>query len=68
MNIKRIYIKDILAFLGDKVLGVDGLQGNERDYMFIDNLADVKRVNETKLDWINPSKENKQSIAQGSKA
>lgn len=66
MIIKRIYIKDILTFLGDKVLGVDGLQGDEN--LFIDNLADVQHVNETTLDWVNPAKENKQAIAQGSKA
>lgn len=68
MIIKRIYIKDILAFLGDKVLGVDGLQGNDKETLFIDNLADVQHVNETTLDWVNPAKENKQAIAQGSKA
>lgn len=68
MIIKRIYIKDILAFLGDKVLGVDGLQGNDKETLFIDNLADVQHVNDTTLDWVNPAKENKQAIAQGSKA
>lgn len=68
MIIKRIYIKDILAFLGDKVLRVDGLKGNEKETLFIDNLADVQHVSETTLDWVNPAKENKQAIAQGSKA
>lgn len=68
MIIKRIYIKDILTFLADRVLGVDGLQEYEKETLFIDNLADVQHVNETSLDWVNPSKENKQAIAQGSKA
>ena len=66
MNIKRIYLNDILSFLGNSVLSVEGLQNGEEYY--IDNLADASRVNETTLDWINPSKENKQKIAQESKA
>lgn len=68
MIIKRIYIKDILTFLADRVLGVDGLQEYEKETLFIDNLADVQHVNGTTLDWVNPAKENKQTIAQGSKA
>lgn len=68
MIIKRIYIKDIFTYLGDKVLGIDGLQGNEKNTLYIDNLADMQHVNETSLDWVNPAKENKQAIAQGSKA
>ena len=68
MILKRVYIKDILTFYADKLLGVDGLQGNEEETLFIDNLADVQHVNETTLDWVNPAKENKQAIADGSKA
>lgn len=68
MIIKRVHIKDILAFLGDKVLGVDGLQGDDKETLFIDNLADVQHVNDTTLDWVNPAKENKQAIAQRSTA
>lgn len=68
MIIKRIYLKDILRFLGNNVLGVDGLKGNDTDSLYIDNLADVERVNETTLDWINPNKENKQQIAHETKA
>ncbi len=68
MIIKRIDIKDILNFLADRVLGVDGLQEYEKETLFIDNLADVQHVNGTTLDWVNPAKENKQTIAQGSKA
>lgn len=64
MKLIRISIVEILSFLNDKVINVDG------DYhdVFIDNLAEVERVNETTLDWINPSKQNKQAIAEGSKA
>ena len=64
MLIKKIYIKEILQFLGDKVLQIYGLT----DGVYIDNLAEVERVNETTLDWIKPSKPNKQEIAENSKA
>lgn len=64
MKIKRVEIREIIALLGDKVISVDG---TERD-VYIDNLAEVERVNETTLDWINPSKQNKQEIAETSKA
>lgn len=64
MRIKKIYLNEIIDFLGEKVIRVDG----NSDNTFIDNLADVERVNETTLDWINPSKTNKQDIAENSKA
>ena len=64
MRIKKIFIEDILAFVGEKVESVDGpVKG-----VFIDNLAEMERVNESTLDWINPSKQNKQLIAEQSKA
>lgn len=64
MIIKRIDITDIISFLGGKVISVDG----STEGVFIDNLAEVERVCETTLDWINPSKSNKQVIAESSKA
>lgn len=64
MKYRRISIKDLIDFLGDRVISIDG----EKDEVYVDNLADVERVNETTLDWINPSKENKQEIAACSKA
>lgn len=64
MKYKRLALNEIISFLREKVLSVDGdWQG-----MYIDNLAEVERVTETTLDWINPSKQNKQAIAEGSKA
>lgn len=64
MKIIRIKVADILKYLGNKVQQVDGpVQG-----AYIDNLSDADRVNTTSLDWINPSKENKQLIAEMSKA
>lgn len=64
MKYIKIAVKEILSFLGDKVISVDG----EYNEMIIDNLAEVERVNETTLDWINPSKPNKQAMAESSKA
>lgn len=64
MIIKRIEISAILQFLGPEVIRVDGPVND----MYIDNLADAANVNETSLDWINPSKQNKQEIAESSKA
>ena len=64
MKIRKVLISDIIDFLGDKVIGVDGCVGDS----FIDNLAEVERVNDTTLDWINPSKQNKQDIAENSPA
>lgn len=68
MIIKRIYLTEILDFLGSRVLAIEGTCEEELKELYIDNLADVERVNETTLDWINPSKEKKQKIAEGSKA
>lgn len=64
MKIKKIKVSDIVCYLGDKVIGVVG----ETNDTCIDNLAEVERVTETTLDWINPSKQNKQAIAECSKA
>ncbi len=64
MRIRRIELGDIITYLGNKVQNVDGVQTG----FYIDNLAEVERVNETTLDWINPSKPNKQMIAESSKA
>ncbi len=61
---KKILLTEIIAALGEKVISVDG---SIQD-VFIDNLAEVERVSETTLDWIKPSKQNKQEIAEKSKA
>lgn len=64
MKTKRITVKEIVDFLDKTLMSVYG------DYsdVFIDNVADMERVNETTLDWINPAKVNKQEIAESSKA
>jgi UDP-3-O-[3-hydroxymyristoyl] glucosamine N-acyltransferase len=64
MKTIKILLSEIISFLGDRVIRVEGCTPN----FYIDNLADVERVNETTLDWINPGKGNKQEIAKGSKA
>lgn len=64
MKIVKINVSEIISFLGDKVIGVEG----ELEDAYIDNLAEVERVNKSTLDWINPSKQNKQAIAEVSKA
>lgn len=64
MKIRNIDVKEIVEFLGNSVLGIVGnLEGIQ-----IDNLAEMERVSETTLDWINPSKANKQDIVEKSKA
>lgn len=68
MIIKRIPLTEILDFLGPRVLVVEGANPDELKEIFIDNLAEVDRVNETTLDWINSAKANKQAIAEVSKA
>jgi len=68
MIIKRVYLSEIIAFLGERILGVTGVSEDNQKSIYIDNLADAAHVNETTLDWINPKKENKQEIAQASKA
>ena len=61
---KQISIEDIINYLGLQVIRVAGGYDN----VYIDNLADVAHVSETTLDWINPTKYNKQELALHSKA
>lgn len=65
MKLKQIKIVEIVAFLGNALLHVEG---NYSTDSYIDNISDIERVNETSLDWINPAKPNKQEIAEKSKA
>lgn len=64
MKTRKITIKEILAYLGQKVIGTEGPVNN----VYIDNLAEVERVNSTTLDWVNPAKQNKQHIVEQSRA
>lgn len=60
----KVLIQSIVDFLGCDLLSING----DTDGVFIDNLADAEHVNEYTLDWVNPSKSNKQCIAEHSAA
>ena len=61
----KIRVEEITNLLGSMVIRVSGSADNE---VFVDNLADILHVNEHTLDWINPSKQNKQELAEMSPA
>ncbi len=61
---KQIAIQEIADFLGSELIAINGII----EGAYIDNLADMDHVNEHTLDWINPTKPNKQEIAEESKA
>lgn len=64
MKKRQINIDELISFLGDEVVRIYGdIHG-----VYIDNLADVERVNETTLDWIKPKNPNKQIIVEKSLA
>ncbi len=65
MNIKvNVSVKEIVDFLGNEIVSISGnVEG-----AYVDNLADVSHVEERTLDWINPSNNDKQIIAEQSKA
>lgn len=60
----KIFVDEIVSFLGDSVLEICG----DTHTVYIDNLADVQHVNEHTLDWVKPSKQDKQQLAEKSKA
>jgi UDP-3-O-[3-hydroxymyristoyl] glucosamine N-acyltransferase len=60
-----LLIKDIVDYLGEQV---QQIYGDDNNGLIIDNLSDIEHVNETSLDWINPSRLDKQTIAECSKA
>ena len=64
MIFKKVLVDEIIDFLGKDIIKVMGLH----EGIYIDNLSDVDRVNETTLDWVNPAKANKQEIVKASKA
>lgn len=64
MRIKKVYCNDIIKALGDLVIRTFGLTED----VFIDNLADVRHVNTSTLDWVGLNKTNSQEIAEHSLA
>lgn len=61
---RKVSINEIIDILGNEISTVYGLT----DGVFVDNIADVAHVEETTLDWVKPAKNNKQEIAENSKA
>ena len=63
-TMKKISVTEIVKCLGKQLLKVSG----NYEGVYVDNLADVAHVNANTLDWVNPAKENKQKMAEHSKA
>lgn len=63
-HMKKVFICEVIECLGAQVLKVAG----ECEGVFIDNLSDVAHTNLTSLDWVNPSKTNKQEMVEKSPA
>lgn len=61
---KRIELQDIINLISTDIIQIHG----NADSLYIDNIADAENVNETTLDWINPTKVNKQEIAEKNRA
>lgn len=64
MKNTRIDLEDIISFLDNRLLSVKG----KVEDVYVDNVSDAEHVTATTLDWINRSKQNKQAIAEDSKA
>lgn len=63
MRIRTVSLSQIQIFLGNRIKKIYGPIDRN-----IDNLADVSHTNEMTLDWINPSKVNKQKYVEESQA
>ena len=61
---KNIDLKDIISFLESELMAVYG----EPDSVVVRHLRDPEHVDEFTLDWINPAKQEKQKVAEASKA
>lgn len=64
MKTIKVSVLEIITCLGDEIINTNG----DITDVYIDNLADAQHVNETTLDWVNPSKQDKQNIAESSPA
>lgn len=63
MIYKKVNVKEVISVFHDDVISVHGLV---HENMYVDNIPDATNVNDTSLDWVNSSKENKQTIAEKS--
>lgn len=61
---KSILAKDIIEFLGNKVIEVIG----DIDNIYIQHLRPIETTDELTLDWVNPANANKQKVAENSNA
>ena len=57
-----VLVKNIIAFLGNKILNVYG----NYDGIIVDNVADLTHTTTSTLDWVNNNRPNMQEIAEGS--
>ena len=57
-------MSELLSFLGDEVIRVDGKTTDA----YVDRLADVAHVSETTLDWVKPKNPDRQQLVENSKA
>ncbi len=64
MKKKNVKVTDIIRLLGDAITSIDG---DVKD-AFVDNIADMAHVNETTLDWVKSTNQQKQQVAEQSKA
>lgn len=64
MIIKELLLNEIISCLGEDVIRTEGMKNN----VLINNITNSERVNENSLDWINPVKQEKQSLAERSLA
>lgn len=60
----KVSVCEIIACLGDEIIGING----EIENVYIYNLADAQHVSEKTLDWVKPSNPDKQTIAETSPA
>lgn len=64
MVIHKVFISEIQKFIGKKIVRIFG----DYDGVYIDNLADRNRVNNTTLDWVNSTNLQKQQLVINSPA
>ena len=60
---KKLFISEIIDFLGDEIIATHGLHTGQ----YIDNLSDAANADEFTLDWV-PNPTDAQNIAEESKA
>jgi UDP-3-O-[3-hydroxymyristoyl] glucosamine N-acyltransferase len=61
---RKIFVKEIIDFLGNHILSTAG----ELEKVYIDNLSDAEHTNETTLDWVIAKRNDKQDIVEKSAA